>query len=399
MTTRPFTLLATAILVAVLAGSALAAPDSDRYEMHVGKKKVDVVVGEPFRITATGGVHLDAVLRRPARVWPGPVLRFRYPREFRVDTNEPKGFLGWNVRRFGHEEIVVRMLAWAPGRSDPAKALAGAARTLKGKLGTGATEEPVQREVAGETRKGVRLTAMIGDDPQREDVFALRIGDRVLVISFRWRESTRARDEVAHTMVAGTLTPVEEAKEAEATPEFELHVGKRVYRIDVGKAFDLETGEGKTQSAVLRLGNRTFRAHGLTFRHPGDMSARLVDKPGRAMIHVERGLAYFASLQYFLVGAVEPEMAQALSLKFVKSSVEKTGAKFGRDRSCRFRIFGKSRGGTRMTTVGEDDPTIIEIYTLVVGGKVLSVLFHCRKSNKEQARAAFKMIASTLKKE
>jgi len=304
----------------------------------------------------------------------------------------------FNVSR--DDSVIVMMARRPPGKVTPEEALSEAVKGLRtyakmrdvGKLKATAW----QAKVAGEVRKGVRLTATTGDDPECSGVVVLPFSGRLLVIGFQAPRSRCEEALAAFRMIAASLAVAKAGERVAPTSALELKIGNRAYAIKVDWPFDIEGPDGKMLRATLRRGEKVYAGSGIDFEYPGDMTTRTENKTGRVMIHVEHGDAYFAMLQIFFVPGITRESVQSLSVKYVRSNVEGKDTKFGPEKSCRQRFLGKSRTGTLLVTEGGDDPYRIEIYSFEIGKRVISVLFFCRESNRKTAERAFRKIAKSL---
>jgi hypothetical protein len=390
-------------LLALAAGTALARAERYTYELLVDGKKYEVTLGERFELDFAGGRPF-AILRNAPATWAGHGIRFTYPGDMKVRVTDHRRIagvdqIGIGVRR-GDDVTVVLTLRPRGEKTIPREALAEGVRGLraftKRNQGGEMKKTPWREKIVGEEREGVRLTATKGEDPQCAGLFAFPFAGRTIAIGFlaprsRWEEGL-----AAFRTVAGSLAATKEGEKVEPGAELELTVGSRSYLIDVDEPFEIEGPDGKEFSAGLSRGEKTWAGHGIGFTYPSDMTTRTQEALRRVTIHVEHGNAYFASLQLFLTPGVPPEEAQSLSAKFVRQSVEATGARFESEKTCRKRFLGKVRTGTLLTTKGDDDPHLIEIYAIGIGDRTLAVLFYCRESSRRAAKKAFSKIAKSL---
>jgi hypothetical protein len=394
-------------LVAILlllgcVGAVRAATERYTYQLRVAGRKFDITLGERFELDLPGG-RPSAILQHGAATWSGHGVRFAHPGDMKVKAIDHRAPAGVNVVTIDvkrDDSVSVMMLLRPVREKTPAEALADAVEGMKMIAKRQGGAEPKvsdwQEKVAGSVRKGVRLVAASGEDPKCTGAVAFPFAGRVLVIGFRTPRSRRAEALAAFRTVAASLAVAGKEEEPAPAPKLELKIGSRTYPLEVDWPFDIEGPDGKTLRATLIRGRKSYAGNGIGFDYPGDMTTRVESKFKRVMIHVEHGDAYFADLQLHLAAGLEPEKVQEISVKFVRSSVESTGARFGPEKTCRLQFLGKTRTGTLLVTEGGDDPYRIEIYSFEIGGRAISVLFFCRESNRKTAKRAFQKIAKSL---
>jgi hypothetical protein len=397
---------AIALALAVLAGTSAAGEEGGGAEfvLRVGKSEHPVTPGEAFVLPTAKGERIESSLRVADVPYIGYGFRFLYPGTMELDV-APEGAGATIHLSHGLDYFaVIRNLPKGEGSPEEARAELAVVtrRWLERQGGKPGLEAACTREIAGEAREGTRFVSVGDEDPTIREVTAFEFNGRVRAFAFVWRESTARAAGEAFRKLATSLRVPEPGEEKERAPRrgYVLDVGGREHYVTLAEPFLVVTPKGDSFLAVLLRAPVAFSDFGIRFSHPADMEVETESPPGRDMVHASRGSDFSAAIQVFVEGsdALKPSDVEALTVRFVKASVESAGVRFESEGVGSRTLAGKKRVGTLLTT-GGPDPMRVEIYAFVLGKRMVTVCLTWREAAKNEADRAFRMIGETLREE
>lgn len=189
---------------------------------------------------------------------------------------------------------------------------------------------------------------------------------------------------IAAAAIAGAFSGVG-AQEAEpaavpaATRRFELVVGDEVMPVELDRPFRLKTAEGTEVEAVLREAASRFTAHGLSFLHPPEITPESRVVPGLGAIDVDaEGVRIGIRRLLLSRSPVTLERFRAENFANIRKALEEMHATFDEETGGEVRRTIAGAECTGVMTSGDVlvESFRIEVYTLVLGGRLTNVICH-----------------------
>jgi hypothetical protein len=180
---------------------------------------------------------------------------------------------------------------------------------------------------------------------------------------------------------------------------FELHVGKKVYKIQPDKPFVIKTPKGEKLKSVLKQQETlTHSGHGISFKYHHEMKVSTEEQMGVATITVEGTSSPLCIVQVYKIpisaGEVEKILVSSLENEFKNrkaSFLEGSGGKIS------MKVGGKNRSGRKLDFMLAGQRFNAKVFTFKKGKSVIALMIQNDLEDQTKADKYFSVILNSIR--